>query len=133
MYSFVADRWRYYRIFAVNALHCVGTYWGRRSIAWFVGRCLDYDGTWALYEGQDGELHFCLHPEKKTPARGYYGPDFEELHCLWWFSAPTREELLNRYHLYSNWVGEDDPEIPRALDVPVPEVEEMHRETGYDS
>jgi hypothetical protein len=45
----------------------------------------------------------------------------------------SREEILAQWLDLCKRTGDDNPIIPRFLDVPVPEIEDQHMETGYDS
>jgi hypothetical protein len=81
-----------------------------------------------LYENQDGWLCLCFEPEEAPYQRHVRGGDYVRVWSTYTLWAETRAGLL---HEYWGHFGDDNPEIPGFI-APVPEVEDQHRETGYD-
>jgi hypothetical protein len=80
-----------------------------------------------LYENQDGWLCLCFEPEETPHQRANeQDGDYVRVQSTYTVWAPGRTELFNQYLGVLR-------EIPRLIAPPPPEVEEMHRETGYDS
>ena len=99
----------------------------------FIGYCVDRDEP---EEGSDH--HDILYQDVRTGLLHYcYGYEEEmgdwdahvEVSCEDWTSGWTLEEIRAGLH---NRYG-PDVGFPDFLVPPPPEVEEMHRETGYDS
>ena len=126
------ERWRAYKIFDS---------YSRYSRVAFVGRCLGEERyernpkgiLCALYQDQDGGLYLCIHTVEEFRR---WQPDHRTVRCWRMLGSAwvtSREEILAQWLDLCKRTGDDNPIIPRFLDVPVPEIEDQHMETGYDS